>query len=298
MSDKIIVKFSGGLGNQLFDYMFYEWLKQEFPDRVILADLTYYKVNNPHNSMCLWDVFPRVEIEKAGFGDLFTITGLIPVFYKGPFKHRIDSIRERINSRFFHESELVYKYDGDWISPENAREVIIKGFKYLDSYWQDIAFYQSMRSVCQSKLEFTCQNVVGYEQEMKRQNAVSMHVRRGDYVNSVFDKEVGLPYYKKAIEYICTVVENPHFYIFSDDKDYVKKEYAWLKEKTIVEGFDDRKSHIDMYLMSMTPNSIITNSTFSLWAAYLNKNATTIVYPNVDYMTHKVMMNWVGIESK
>jgi hypothetical protein len=294
--DTVIVRFSGGLGNQLFEYAFLEWIKTEYPYYNVLADLSYYKLNNPHNALCLWDVFPEVTLKTATLKEMFVTTGLIPSFYGGPLKHKINTIREALNSYFFKASEHTYIYDKDWISPEKAKQIIDNGYNYLVSYWQDVEYYNVVKEKCRKQLTFSVQNVVEYEEDMRKQNAVSMHVRRGDYVNSVFDKEVNLTYYKKAVEYIYSLVDNPHFYIFSDDKEYIKKEFNWISEKTIVEGFDNRKSYIDMYLMSLTPNSIITNSTFSLWAAYLNKKPSNIVYPDVEYMTHKVMKEWIGVD--
>ncbi len=298
MDNRIVVKFNGGLGNQLFDYVFYEWIKKEFPDRQVLADLSLFKINMPHNGLGMWEVFPKIELKRASFKDLYDLTGEIPIFYGGPLKNKLNSLRKTINLRFFSQSDLIYKTDDDWTSPDAARAAVLEGKCYFDGYWQDSEYYTQIKDRIVSLFKFEVSGVVPYENSMKMPNAVSLHVRRGDYVDSIFEKEVNEHYYKNAVKYVDEHIQNPHYYIFSDDKEYVKREFEWLSNKTIVDGFDDEKAYIDMYLMSLTPNSIITNSTFSLWAAYLNRNNNVnIIYPDVQYLAHKKISRWIGIKA-
>ena len=297
MDKRIIVKFTGGLGNQLFEYVFYEWVKSKYPDREVLADLSIFKIHMPHDGLGAWDVFPRMNLKKAGIKDLFDITGEIPIFYGGPLKNKLNSLRKTVNSKFYKKSNLIYQNDNDWVSPEEVSKAIDEGKCYLDSYWQDSEYLEQAKDTVSKVLTFDIENAVPYEADMKKPNAVSLHVRRGDYVGSVFEQEVNEKYYRNAVRYIEEHVPDPHFYIFSDDKEYVRTAFDWISNKTIVEGFDGKKSYMDMYLMSLTPNSIITNSTFSLWAAYLNRNSNAqIVYPDVNYLAHKKMNGWIGIK--
>ncbi len=298
MDNRIVVKFDGGLGNQLFDYVFYEWIKKEFPDKQVLADLSLFKINMPHNGLGVWDVFPQIELKNAGFKDLYELTGEIPIFYGGPFKNKLNILRKSVNSRLFKQSVLIYKTDDDWTSPDLARAAILDGKCYFDGYWQDSEYFTQIRDRIIALFKFEVSDVVPYENDMKKPDAVSLHVRRGDYVGSVFEKEVNDHYYRNAVKYVEKHVQNPHYYIFSDDKGYVRRAFEWLPNKTIVDGFDDEKAYIDMYLMSLTPNSIITNSTFSLWAAYLNRNENAnIIYPDVQYLEHKKISHWIGIKA-
>jgi hypothetical protein len=118
-------------------------------------------------------------------------------------------------------------------------------------------------------------------------NSYFIHIRRGDYLNCSmydFDKDT---YYTKAINYVLDKDKDAHFYIMSDDIEYVKT-YDILKNinKTIV---DDMNTLDSLYFMSMCKKGgICANSTFSGWATVLNKNADKIViFPkqwiNVDY---------------
>ena len=91
---------------------------------------------------------------------------------------------------------------------------------------------------------------------------------------------LGRDYYEKAVDYIKEKVENPRFFIFSDDVDFVNKEFDWLSDKCIVTGNEGDESYRDMQLMSLCKHNITANSTFSQWGALLNKNKDHItVYP-------------------
>ena len=115
---------------------------------------------------------------------------------------------------------------------------------------------------------------------MKRYNSVSIHVRRGDYLNGYYYETLGkicdIAYYQRAIGTIKERVDNPHFYIFSDDPDYVTENLT-IENATFVNFNRGNDSWQDMYLMSQCKHNIIANSTFSWWGAWLNNNPQKVV---------------------
>jgi len=112
---------------------------------------------------------------------------------------------------------------------------------------------------------------------------VSIHVRRGDYLNFP-DKHPILPleYYKEAIKYIIEQEkwkpEEFEIFVYSDDPDWCMKNFT--KE---VFGYDcfiqhtDEHPENDLYAMAMCQHNIIANSSFSYWGAILNPNPNKIV---------------------
>jgi hypothetical protein len=98
-------------------------------------------------------------------------------------------------------------------------------------------------------------------------DSVSVHVRRGDYVNQPDHHPVqSVDYYYKALE----IVGSKKVFIFSDDIE-------WCRENIKIEGFDLNfmdisNPYISMYLMSRCENNIIANSSFSWWSSWLNQN--------------------------
>ena len=113
--------------------------------------------------------------------------------------------------------------------------------------------------------------------------SVSIHVRRGDYLDPIYEGKFDLlrdDYYRAAVARMKEIYEKPHFFIFSDDKDFIKEAFDWIpaEERTIVNGNTGSDSWKDMYLMSNFEHAIIANSTFSWWAAWLNLNPNKLVF--------------------
>ena len=83
-------------------------------------------------------------------------------------------------------------------------------------------------------------------------------------------------YYRKAFNYIIERVENPVFYVFSDEPE---KAAEMLKEYNccLITENRNENSYKDMYLMSRCRYHIIANSTFSWWGAWLDKRSNQIV---------------------
>ncbi|MDO5573227.1 MAG: alpha-1,2-fucosyltransferase [bacterium] len=125
--------------------------------------------------------------------------------------------------------------------------------------------------------------------DMNSCNSVSIHVRRGDYLTTYSSDFIALgrEYYEQAVAYMNEHVESPVYYIFSDDIEFIKKEFTWLQNYVVVTGNEGVNSFRDMQLMSYCKHNIIANSTFSQWGAFLNQNAGHItIYPR-SYMRTK-----------
>lgn len=111
--------------------------------------------------------------------------------------------------------------------------------------------------------------------------SVAVHIRRGDYLspgnNAYFGGIATDDYYRHAIEYIQQKSADSHFFIFTNDTEWVAENLR-LPKMTIVSGNAGGDSWMDMYLMSQCKGLIIANSTFSWWAAYLS-HADLIIRP-------------------
>ncbi len=114
--------------------------------------------------------------------------------------------------------------------------------------------------------------------QIKKTNAVSLHIRRGDYLNNpqVFTL-CSLDYYKKAIKYIAERVESPHFYLFSNDPEWVIQNLKIDHPSTCVAINDENTGFYDLELMKNCKHNIIANSSFSWWGAWLNTHSEKII---------------------
>lgn len=105
-----------------------------------------------------------------------------------------------------------------------------------------------------------------------KENSISIHIRRGDFLNfPEIHSSLELNYYKKSLEKIA---QKGDIFIFSDDLDWVKAEWPELKATFVQEKFD----YLELWLMSLCQHHVISNSTFSWWASFLcdRRNSITV----------------------
>lgn len=197
---------------------------------------------------------------------------------KGGVAGKISLILQRVGLRKTYNSFVVEPHCN--FAPEILET---KGDAYLQGYWQCEKYFKDIEDVIRK--EFTLKEEFSIEdneitKEIKNANAVSLHIRRGDYVahatTSKFHGICSLEYYEDAIKYIVKKVENPTFYIFSDDIEWVKEN---LKMEHPVKYVSDGilKDYEELMLMSYCKHNIIANSSFSWWGAWLNSNPGKIV---------------------
>jgi hypothetical protein len=108
------------------------------------------------------------------------------------------------------------------------------------------------------------------------QETVSIHIRRGDYLSIPHVlPTIDISYVKKCMNLFD---HNTIFFIFSDDIPWIKSNFEF-KNCHIPIGLEDYES---LWFMSLCNHNIISNSSFSWWSAFLNKNKEKKVYvPNI-----------------
>jgi hypothetical protein len=161
---------------------------------------------------------------------------------------------------------------------ENNHELFVGYFQdlsYFEKYRKDILKAFSLKAPLNDANKKMMK-------EIKNNNSVSLHIRKTDYLNFsyIFSSCDMESYYELAIKYLTERVENPHFYVFSDDIDWVKNNFKTDCPYTIVDINDDSANYFDLELMKNCKHNIIANSTFSWWGAWLNNNPEkTVVAP-------------------
>ena len=148
--------------------------------------------------------------------------------------------------------------------------------------WQSEKYFKNITNIIRK--EFTLKDPLSPAHtillnEIKGKNAVSIHLRGGDYVRgkkSSFHGTCSPEYYASATNYIHSHINSPHFFIFTDDISWAKNHIQFPEPYTLVEA-DVQKPHEELALMSACKHTIIANSTFSWWGAWLNNNSQKIV---------------------
>ena len=145
----------------------------------------------------------------------------------------------------------------------------------LDGYFQSYKYFESYEDEI-SKLFSPTEEILTYIQSKygDLSNIVSIHVRRGNYINlSKYHHNLSIEYYLNAVDYF----RGYKFLVFSDDIEWCKTQFKG-NEFSFVENESDV---VSLYLMSKCEHNIIANSTFSWWGAWLNPNPKKIViYPD------------------
>ena len=157
---------------------------------------------------------------------------------------------------------------------------------YLDGYWQSQRYFAATTHQLHADFAFRQplrgSNAILAERIAAATMAVSVHVRRGDYVSSSrAAAHHGMPeldYYRMALERLTSSLAlAPTCFVFSDDIAWARTNLSLPNDTVFVDHNRGSDSHFDMHLMSRCRHHIIANSSFSWWAAWLNRRADKIV---------------------
>jgi hypothetical protein len=158
-------------------------------------------------------------------------------------------------------------------------------------YWQHPAYFKEIISTLVEELkvrkDLYTDEFIDLRQQMIINSSTSMHVRRGDYVSLNGHYVLSLEYYLKAVEHVAGQV-----YVFSDDVPWCKKN---LPAEFIYVNLNE---YLSFDLMRVCKNNIISNSTFSWWAAFLNDNQNKKVISPVQWRKDKNDPAWKDEEFK
>lgn len=255
---QLIVQFSCGLGNQMFQYALYR--QKELAGFQVAADLTYY-IRPTNREFLLERIFPNIRLWRAS-----------PVNKKNYLSR---------GPLFLEQSARSISHDVDCSAIEEM------GYGYLGGFFQTYVFCGKIRNDLLRMFDFSLPKsehaLSGWATQLQKEKCwCSIHVRLGDYLSAAcrdsFGGVCGEDYYRYAIEYIQKRVPNVRFLVFSEDLEWVKCNLD-IPDATMATRnmFDDYEDWYDMYLMSLCAHNIIANSTFSWWGAWLNKNPDKIV---------------------
>ncbi len=276
----IILRFDGGLGNQMYHYTVYKLLQKNFPEHEIIIDITSYQEGVSHNGYELEKIFPKINIRKATSKELVGITYYPVVRYQGIYGKLYRKGFYWLKKRKLIAPPKNYLRESEWdvflekavLQPEQRY--------YIECRWNySYHYYEGFRTellddfeFCDDRLEEQIENI------LLEPETVSVHVRAGDYIGSDFDI-LRMDYYRQAISYMRKELSNPYFIIVSDDESYARNMLSFIQEDNVVyiKTHQRQEAYKDMLILSRCKHNIIANSTFSYWAAEINSNQNKIV---------------------
>ena len=269
----IIIKLNGGLGNQLFQYSLGRKLSIKNSD-VFKLDLSDFTKDNPRSySLGEFNIIENFasdeDINKIKKSGVWKLINKLKPYYK----------------------RTIIKYKGYDFDPNILK---LSGNFYLDGYWQSEKYFQNIENMIRKEITLKKSLSSKYTElidKIKNSDSVSVHIRRGDYLSDKISKIYAMcpiEYYYKAIEKITGHYPNPHFFIFSDDINWVKQNLNIPYPKIFVSGENEIKNYEELILMSLCKHNIIANSSFSWWGAWLNKNTDKIVISPDKWFNDKI----------
>jgi len=270
----VIVRLTGGIGNQMFQYAAgrrVAWAN----NAELFLDLGWFQESG-------WWTRRKYELDAFCIAGQRALSQDIQAFKSKRQNFFFRRLPQFLKKRIFHTRqphiiEKNYDFDPDILDlGDNV---------YLDGHWQSEKYFSDIEPVIRGEFSFR-NNPTEHNRKILEQirscESVSVHIRRGDYVTlpecSSFHGLCTIDYYKSAVDKISRQIDSPVFFVFSDD-------IAWARDNLNL-GFDTRfmdhngteRGDEDLRLMRACHHHIIANSSFSWWGAWLCPNPQKIVY--------------------
>jgi hypothetical protein len=260
----IIIKIFGGLGNQMFQYSFGKALSIMLKRKLII-DKSYFEPQNYP-----FDLHPYYPYKL----DLYNI--------KDDFAPRMISTYQNIIQKkniYSYLNPLFLKYFENvpvFFNKDNFLNDDMKKTKtaFLTGFWQNDVLKEKHRDIITKSLTLKeiSKNSKELLKKIKDSNSVSIHFRKGDYISNPIFKKVyancDLSYYDSAIKKIKGQVNNPQFYLFTDNQKWLETNFKLKNNMHMIDK--SIYDHEQQFLFSKCKHSIIANSSFSWWGAWLN----------------------------
>lgn len=269
----VIVKLTGGLGNQMFQYAAARQLAQ-VNQATLLLDTTGFETYKLHRySLQHLDIqtelAPSWEVRRllnqgAWWENLFhAAIGKAPRLPK--------------NFRIIQQKNM--DYDENFLTH--------RGDLYVDGYWQSPRYFQTIHNDIKqafSILTPASQKNLEMAKQMSSSTSVSLHVRRADYFNN--PKTLGIhgvcsaTYYNRAVTLLRERFgADLTYYIFSDDIPWARENLQFSGTKVFMDFNDADRNYEDLRLMTLCRHHITANSTFSWWGAWLGRLEGVTITP-------------------
>ena len=260
---EITTQVQGGLGNQLFIYA----------QARAMADRTLGSLTIDPSLLSIDKVYKRPYLL-----DNFNIRSDEVM----PIKNDINLKMARLSSKLFRNrfvgiGNWIYEPDPPKFLPEifNWKRKIVK----LNGYWQSENYFKDNKLQIANDLrllneEYYSKTILA-QTILKTTNSVFLHFRSYREVPGKSDGSYALPveYFKNAIQKVQELVPNPHFFLFSDDHEWVSAKLN-LAETIAITPVSNHDETIDstlfeFYLMTLCNHGIVANSSYSWWSGWL-----------------------------
>lgn len=293
----IILKLMDGLGNQMFQYAYARFLQTKYNEPIYFEMCKLNKHAVRKYSLCHFKLSRDIVISNRGLQIYFkwyskVIRLLCERMLNIPMNGS-NGFLKMISHGFYTTNDPIAYYPFQY-SPKKT--------KYIRGYFQSYKYFKEIEDIIIDEFEVITPMSSENQQfinNIKNEESVCVHIRRGDYANNPKFEVCNYQYYKKAMDIIDKHVVNPVYYIFSnshEDIEWIKKNYKFQYDVKYVDF--SNPDYEELRLMYSCKHFIISNSTFSWWGAFLSRNnkkivvAPSIWYRNSTENTKDIYMNY------
>jgi hypothetical protein len=277
----IIVKLMGGMGNQMFQYAFARSLSLK-TNTEFKMDLSFLKRRD------LGGTFTYRDFDL----DIFNISENL--------------IKESPTDNLQTISEKMFSYSQETV--DAIKQSIGNGL-YLDGYWQSYKYFEEFNARIKKDFLFKNSiknnedtNVKNMINDIMTSNSVMLNIRRTDYLNNNYHGVMGTEYINEASKIIESKIDNPKYFVFSDDIGWCKENLKLDNMIIVDHKYKGDKFDLYLQLMNSCKHFIIPNSSFAWWSAWLSDNKNKIVISPKSWFTDSnintndlIPSNWVRI---
>lgn len=283
----IIIRMSGGLERQMFQYALYMKLTS-LGREVKFDDINEYR--DERTKPIMLSVF-NLTYPRATWDE-------INVFTDGA-----TTLKARIRKLLMGRRANIYREKG-YYDPQ----ILTLTDAYLDGSFQSERYFADIKDEVREAFRFPMlselhllpnlyETTTDFLEQIEQTNAVGIHIRRSDSrPNEELYENICTPeYYRAAVSYIKERQPDAVCYIFSNEPKWIK---GWMKDlvkSQITEGMTKEEilavkkkfvmvqtnteytSYLDLLLLEKCKHNIISNSSFSWWGAWMNENPDKIV---------------------
>ena len=273
----IIIRAMGGLGNQLQQYALYKKLESIGID--VRMDISWFRNTDTQARMLKPRDLELDHLEGISyrFAEPEEIRGVLGRLWdeKETFVSKVRRKLLPASAPCFMESDMYHE------------EIFGLDNKYLVGYWACEKYYADILEKLRSEICFPLSDNTELNNKnkavmdrMEQTQSVSVHVRRGDYLEganaALYGNICTEDYYDAAIAHMKDKFPSAKFFFFSDDIPYVREHYR-SEDYEMIDWNHGKDSFYDMMLMSRCRHNICANSTFSFWGARLNPHTDKIM---------------------
>ena len=283
----IILQLAGGLGNQMFQYALYLKLRS-LGKEVKFDDINEYRSEGARPIML---ALFGIDYPRATWDEIveFTDGSMKPV--------------KRIRRKLFGRRAIEYYEEGFYDS-----KILTFDSMYLRGSFQSEKYFEDIKDEIRQLYQFPLLEEMHLPEKLysstkeclnaiESTEAVGIHMYRSDSrrEEELYDGICTEKYYEGAVQFIQEKCPGAVFYIFSNEPKWVKgwvenliqsqikedmsrEEIAAMEKRFVmVEANTEYTGYLDMLLMSRCRHNIISNSSFSWWAAWINDHEDKLV---------------------